>query len=953
MARPEGGSARRLRGVLGWLPALLLVPAGMTVAAQLVIPTDREAATRTLYPLDAGTTWVYAVSDHGKPSGTHTRQVTERGQLFVSAADGAEAGTASVRDSYTDYPGQGPRTTSSYFASNGRHIDQYGVTGTTHEFQQLEPPAKVYEAADVGAEWSYHGTIGLTEIRFTTKVTDHGSVTAGGRRFEGCTETVTTFPVEREGQPTTEEVVEEWTCPGVGPVSSSDRYDASGLLVTEELVAFHGRSGSWASEPPPEPAGQPASTSSLGFDEARTDATEGELGRDLAWTLGRHTSGDVGSVAAGSTVVTGDNAGWVSATDVATGEQVWQVRLAAPILTTPAVSQDAVLVAGGDKRLWALSLTDGSTRWVADLDDVVTTTPSVSGSTVVVATDDGTVSGRAADDGSELWSTPLAGRLTSATAVHGGRVFACDQAGNLTAIDVSDGAVAWSRTVNEGSLLGPSVAGGLVLAQDEDGIVYAFDEDDGGLVWESRTRGLASEQLAVTDDVVVVALDTRELDALDLGTGRRLWSRAVPVTDVAPVIVGDQVVTVSSKGRVGLFGVEDGTSEGSFTLPSPVPGLVPNVDQPLGLADGALLVTAAPNSGLAVTTTYAYPLAPSGRPGLLLDVDPRPIPSVPTEPVTELGDGSVLLAGFDGSLVRVDGAGRATTVLDNQERIATGGVMAGDVVIGRRDDRLEAVSAEGGDPVWSIATGNSYAGSVPAVSGATVYAGTSDGRLLAVAVDDGSVRWTAPVDPDILPKSPLVLADGDVVYGVGLARYDAASGRQLWSVPGAIAVGTPVQAGQAVIAVVTSADGTNGLGAWDVATGRQLWFVPGLPESYLGPAVGDGTVVWVDGFGTVQAFDATSGTPSWSMPLNRPAAGVPVIRDGRVYLAASGRAEDFDQRDFRVLALDLGSGRFLGSWEPPSVQNWIVPAVGPGLGQPLLVPTGRTGSELVEVGPHG
>ena len=62
--------ARRSRAVLAWLPALLLVSAGMTLAVRVASPRDLEAATRQLYPLDSGTTWVYAVSDHGKPSGT-------------------------------------------------------------------------------------------------------------------------------------------------------------------------------------------------------------------------------------------------------------------------------------------------------------------------------------------------------------------------------------------------------------------------------------------------------------------------------------------------------------------------------------------------------------------------------------------------------------------------------------------------------------------------------------------------------------------------------------------------------------------------------------------------------------------------------------------------------------------------------------------------------------------
>src|SRR4051794_39569719 len=153
----SAGRGRALRSALGWLPAVLVVSAGMTVAATVGSPTDQQAATRALYPLDAGTTWRYAVSDHGKPSGTHTRQVTGRGVLFSTEAV-AVNGTAHLVDTYTDYPGQGARTTGFYLASNGDQIDQYGVISATHDFQALDPPAKVYEVADVGSSWSYQGT---------------------------------------------------------------------------------------------------------------------------------------------------------------------------------------------------------------------------------------------------------------------------------------------------------------------------------------------------------------------------------------------------------------------------------------------------------------------------------------------------------------------------------------------------------------------------------------------------------------------------------------------------------------------------------------------------------------------------------------------------------------------------------------------------------------------------
>jgi outer membrane protein assembly factor BamB len=159
-----------------------------------------------------------------------------------------------------------------------------------------------------------------------------------------------------------------------------------------------------------------------------------------------------------------------------------------------------------------------------------------------------------------------------------------------------------------------------------------------------------------------------------------------------------------------------------------------------------------------------------------------------------------------------------------------------------------------------------------------------------------------------------------------------------------------------VYAAVDRPDGTRGLGAWDAETGRSLWFTEGVPASYVGPGVADGVVVFVDAFGTVHALDARDGTARWTTELHRPVGGVPVIRDGRVYLTGLGIPEEVRPRDYRVAAYDLQTGQFLASWEPPVIGQWIVPFVGPG--EPgedtVLVPTGLSLEDvLVGVGPVG
>ena len=174
--------------------------------------------------------------------------------------------------------------------------------------------------------------------------------------------------------------------------------------------------------------------------------------------------------------------------------------------------------------------------------------------------------------------------------------------------------------------------------------------------------------------------------AADATDGSRTWRRSVPLTKVAPVIVGDEVLTVGAKGRIDTFALADGASVESWRLPRPVAGQEPAVDVATGLVGDSVVITSDPATSPAPLTHYAYPLHGTGS-GLLLGLDPHVVPSATTEPVTA-ADGTFYVPGFDGSVTRTGPDGRSTVLVHNDERIATAPAVAGDLAVVRRDDQL-------------------------------------------------------------------------------------------------------------------------------------------------------------------------------------------------------------------------------------------------------------------------
>lgn len=192
--------------------------------------------------------------------------------------------------------------------------------------------------------------------------------------------------------------------------------------------------------------------------------------------------------------------------------------------------------------------------------------------------------------------------------------------------------------------------------------------------------------------------------------------------------------------------------------------------------------------------------------------------------------------------------------------------------------------------------------------------------------------------------TPLVLPEGDIVYGGGgLARYDGATGEVEWQDPEAHLFGSAAYAGGVLYAASLSpTDRTGAVSAYDAGTGERLWSRPAAdPPLYVGTAVADGVVIAVDSQ-VATAYDARTGDPLWSVTMARDPAGTPVIVDGHVHLVEGGNGHDLDDDGYRISVHDLRTGRFLTAWEPDATPIAQVPNVGPAPGGRLLVPTSVT-----------
>jgi outer membrane protein assembly factor BamB len=268
--------------------------------------------------------------------------------------------------------------------------------------------------------------------------------------------------------------------------------------------------------------------------------------------------------------------------------------------------------------------------------------------------------------------------------------------------------------------------------------------------------------------------------------------------------------------------------------------------------------------------------------------------------------------------------------------IASPAVSGNAVYEGGTDGFLYALDRRTGALKWKFATGDRIVSS-PAVAAGTVYFLSYDGNLYAVAAANGALKWkfatggerrfaakhlhgskpvaeTMPDPWDCYLSSPAVWK-GTVYFGSSdtyVYAVAAESGALRWK----FKTGDVVHASPAV------SGGTLYIGSWDTyfyaldaVTGAEKWrFKTGDDENIhnqtgiqSSAAVADGTVYFGSRDSHVYALDAATGAKRWAFATaNSWVNNTPAVRGGKVYAATSdtGLIYELDARtgkpDFSV-----------------------------------------------------
>lgn len=216
---------------------------------------------------------------------------------------------------------------------------------------------------------------------------------------------------------------------------------------------------------------------------------------------------------------------------------------------------------------WRVDAGRGSTRKSA-----LTTPPVASNSAIFVIDSRQTVRAFDLDTGDRLWTRELdSGNrrddvgVGSGLALSGDTLIVASGFGFVSALDASNGAEIW-RTDMEAPMTGsPTVKDGRAYVSSNNNEVFALDVKSGRILWSDQAiaesaRVLGSPSSAAVEDIVITPYSSGEIIAYLAANGRRLWTEALSrpgrftpissINDIAsrPVIGGGLVFAANQSG---------------------------------------------------------------------------------------------------------------------------------------------------------------------------------------------------------------------------------------------------------------------------------------------------------------------------------------------------------------------------------------------------------------------
>lgn len=283
----------------------------------------------------------------------------------------------------------------------------------------------------------------------------------------------------------------------------------------------------------------------------------------------------------------------------ATMGRVWETKIGSAggyrsrITAQPVIAGGRVYAMDSDANVAAVDAASGSLLWTRDTRDADDRSTNIGGGlsfakdakgadTVFVVTGRADLIALEPATGEIRWRKKMPNAARSAPTIGDGRIYIATIDSQLIALSSTDGAKIWSYQgfSNDTAMLGlpaPAFADGIVIGGFGAGDLVALRASSGTLVWLDNL-GVSQGRTSISDLASISGLPVirrgrvlavglgRQLVALDLRSGRRLWERGV-ASSQTPWVAGDWAFVLTANNIVAAVTREDGLTAWTTQLP--------------------------------------------------------------------------------------------------------------------------------------------------------------------------------------------------------------------------------------------------------------------------------------------------------------------------------------------------------------------------------------------------
>jgi outer membrane protein assembly factor BamB len=229
-------------------------------------------------------------------------------------------------------------------------------------------------------------------------------------------------------------------------------------------------------------------------------------------------------------------------------------------------------------------------------------------------------------------------------------------------------------------------------------------------------------------------------------------------------------------------------------------------------------------------------------------------------------------------------------------------VDKGFAIVGTNSGRVFALDIRDGAVRWARRL-RGYIAATPAIAGDRVYVASMDGTLTCYRLADGVALWQFSTGGSPIESSPLVV-DSQLYFGAWngkLYSIDIRTAKLRWTFQAPADIKGSAALNGDMVVVGDYAGQVHGVSR---ATGHEVWRFTGGRRFYGGPAVADGKVVIGDVGGAVLALNAQDGNEIWRHSTGgQYVYSSPAVADGVVYIGSYNGA-------FQALDLETGAQRW-------------------------------------------